>query len=211
MKTRIWALSSLVLILGLSSCNNDAEGTKNEESDEKMCIYSYNEGTTEFEWMAYKTTAKKGVAGTFTDIVMDSEPSEDPIDVVKSMAFTMKTSSTETLDEGRNAKVIEHFFGRLNTKEIHGKVTDVNEDKGTATVMISMHGVSYDIEGNYTLTDDNKFSFTSSIDVSWWNGMVGIEALNKVCEDLHKGDDGISKLWSEVGLSFSTTLKSDCD
>ena len=211
MKTRILVLSSLLLVLGMSSCSNGKEETTDEKSEKDICLYSYNEGSTNFEWVAYKTTAKKGVAGTFTDIVMDFEPSESPIEVIKSMAFTMKTASTETNDEGRNAKIVEHFFERLNTKEIYGKVTGVNEKEGTATVMISMHGISYDIEGEYTLTEDHVFSFNSSIDVTWWNGMAGIDKLNEVCGPLHAGEDGISKLWSEVGVSFSTTLQSDCD
>lgn len=211
MKTRILALSSLVLVLGLSSCGNGEEAESKDESATDMCVYSYSEGTTDFEWIAYKTSEKVGVPGTFNEIIMDSEPSDDPIEVIKSMKFTMVTASTETNEESRNAKIVEHFFGRLNTKEIYGKVTAVNEEKGTATVMISMHGISYDIEGEYTLDDSNTFSFSSVVDVSWWNGMAGIEALNSVCEDLHKGADGESKLWSEVAVSFSTTLESDCD
>ena len=183
MKTRILALSSLVLLLGLSSCSNDKDETTGGESEENICMYSYNEGSTDFEWVAYKTTEKKGVAGTFTDIVMDFEPSENPIEVIKSMAFTMKTASTETNDEGRNAKIVEHFFGKLNTEEIKGKVTGINEKEGTATVMISMHGISYDIEGDYTLSDDHVFSFNSSIDVMWWNGMAGIACRNFVKVD----------------------------
>ncbi|MFT5582308.1 MAG: hypothetical protein ACI9G9_001573 [Psychromonas sp.] len=35
-------------------------------------------------------------------------------------------------------------------------------------------------------------------------------ALNTICKDLHTGDDGVSKLWSEVDLNFSTVLQTDC-
>ena len=210
MKTRILALSTMILALGLSSCGDDAESVDQDKSDEGICIYSYNDGTTDFEWTSYKTSAKVPVAGTFNEITVTSESSEDPLEVIKSLNFSMNTASVETTNEERNGKIAEHFFGTLSTPEITGKVTAVNEESGKATIMVTMHGISIDIEGDYTM-EDNTFSFTSSIDVGKWNGMAGIEALNTVCSDLHTGDDGVSKLWSEIGLSFSTTLSSDCD
>lgn len=210
MKARILALSSLVLVLGLSSCSSEEDGTEIDDSDKSVCVYSYNEGSTDFEWTSYKTNAKKPVTGTFNEISITSEDSEDPMEVIKSMKFSMNTASVETNDEARNVKVAEHFFGTLSTSEITGKVTGINEESGKATIMITMHGISFDVEGDYTM-EDGTFTYASSIDVSSWNGMAGIEALNAVCADLHTGEDGISKLWSEVGLSFSTTLKSDCD
>lgn len=73
-----------------------------------------------------------------------------------------------------------------------------------------MNDISIDVEGDYTF-ESNTFTFDSMVDVASWNGLPGITALNTVCEDLHTGEDGVSKLWSEVQLSFSTTLKSDCD
>lgn len=209
MKTRIVAYTSLILALGLSSCGGEA-GTEEPKEDKEICIYSYNEGSTEFQWTAYKTNAKVPVSGTFNEITVTSEASENPLEVIESIKFTMKTASVESTNPERDAKISEHFFGTLNTTEITGKVTGINEKKGKATIMITMHDISFDIEGDYTM-ENNLFSFTSSMDVSSWNGMAGIGALNTVCSDLHTGDDGVSKLWSEVGLSFSTTLSSDCE
>ena len=73
-----------------------------------------------------------------------------------------------------------------------------------------MNGVSIDIVGDYTF-ENNIFMFNSEIDVSSWNALTGITALNNVCKDVHTGEDGISKLWPKVELSFITKLKSDCD
>lgn len=209
MKTRIVAFTSLFLALGLSSCGDEV-GTDEPKEDNEICLYSYNEGSTEFEWTAYKTNAKVPVAGTFNEIIVTSEDSENAIEVIESIEFSMNTASVESTNADRDAKIAEHFFGTLNTTEITGKVTGINEKTSKATIMIEMHGIAFDIEGDYTM-EDNTFSFSSSIDVSSWNGMAGIVALNTVCSDLHTGDDGVSKLWSEVGLSFSTTLTSDCD
>ena len=40
-----------------------------------------------------------------------------------------------------------------------------------------------------------------------FNGSKAMESLNKVCFDLHKGPDGISKTWSEVEINVATYLK----
>lgn len=210
MKTRIVAFASLVLALGLSSCGDEASTEEAPKEDGDICLYSYNEGTTDFTWTAYKTSAKVPVAGTFNEITVTSEVSEDALEVIESIEFSMNTATVESTNPERDAKIAEHFFGTMNTTEITGKVQGVDEATGKATIMIEMHGIAFDIDGDYTM-DGNTFSFNSSIDVSSWNGMAAIVALNTVCSDLHTGEDGVSKLWSEVGLSFSTTLISDCE
>lgn len=210
MKTRILLFGALVLSLGLGSCGGDEAAPAEGEDEGEICEYSYNEGTTEFAWTSYKTTGKKEVGGTFNDINVESDVSDNAIDVLESIKFTMNTKSVETNDEGRNAKVAEFFFGTINTPMITGNVASVNPKTGKAVITVTMNNISFDVEGDYTL-EGEKFSYTSSIDVSSWNGMPGIEALNTQCADLHTGDDGVSKLWSEVGLSFSTVLKKNCD
>lgn len=210
MKTKIFALAALAFTLGLSSCGDDAKETEGEGADKDICVYSYNEGSTNFEWTSYKTTAKVAVGGTFNDMTVTSEPSENPMEVIESLQFAMNTASVETQNEERNGKIAEQFFGTLETPEITGKVASVNEEMGTAAITVTMHGMSVDVEGGYTM-EDGTFSWSSTIDVDSWNGMAGIIALNTICKDLHKGEDGVSKLWSEIALSFSTTLVSDCD
>jgi polyisoprenoid-binding protein YceI len=210
MKTKILALAAFAFTLGLSSCGEAAKDETGDEADKDICVYSYNEGSTDFEWISYKTNSKKPVPGTFNDISVTSESSEDPLEVIESLQFTMNTASVETANEDRNGKIADKFFGTLETAEITGKVASVNEETGKAAITVTMHGMSVDVEGDYTM-EDGTFSWTSTIDVKSWDGMAGIIALNTLCYDLHTGEDGVSKLWSEVALSFSTTLVSDCD
>ena len=210
MKTKILVFAALAFTLGLSSCGDDPKEIEDEGTDKDICIYSYNEGSTDFEWVAYKTTAKVAVAGTFNEIIVTSESSENPFEVIESLQFKMNTASVETQNEERNGKIAAQFFGVLNTPEITGKVASVNQETGKASMTVTMHGMTADVEGDYTM-EDGIFSWTSSIDVDSWNGMAGIIALNTICKELHSGDDGVSKLWSEIALSFSTTLVSDCD
>ena len=206
MKKAIYIFASLIISIGMVSCGGETEFAPSEEkSDEKIQYYQYNEGMTNFVWTAYKTTAKVGVEGGFNTIKVNSVEGSSPKEVIESIEFTIETSSVETNSEERNLKIAEYFFGTINAPTIEGKISSLNDDN-VAVITITMNGISIDIEGEYTL-EGPAFSFNSSIDVTSWNGVPGIDALNAVCEDLHAGKDGISKLWTEVGLSFNTTLK----
>jgi hypothetical protein len=73
-----------------------------------------------------------------------------------------------------------------------------------------MNDVTKKVPGTYMLEDGN-FAFQATIDVADWNMIPGLNALNKVCRELHRGPDKVSKLWSEVDLLFTTNLKADCE
>lgn len=196
-------------VLTVASCGSHEE-KKEPAKTEKACFYSYNAGSTVMEWTAFKFTEKKGVTGTFTTInVKDGGAKEDPEAVIESLSFSIPVSSVETQNPERNAKIIEHFFKTISTETIEGRVKDL-KDGGKAVIEITMNKITKDVEGNWTL-EDGDFAFHATIDVANWNGLPGIAALNKICYDLHKGPDGVSKLWSEVDLSFTTVLSSDCD
>lgn len=209
MKKGIYWSLAIAGTLVFASCGGEVEEVV-DETPLEICFYEYDNASTEFAWTAYKTTEKKPVGGTFNEIEITSDAaSDDPITLIESMKFSMNTASVETNDESRNEKVARLFFGTINTPTIDGSVKELKDD-GKAVIEVTMNGVSVDIEGDYTL-EDGKFSFSASVDVSSWNAVLGIEALNTECKDLHTGEDGVSKTWSEVALSFSTKLTSDCD
>ena len=192
----------------LFSMNSCTESNETEDTSENVnSTYSYNEASTTLEWISYKTNDTIPVAGGFNEVVVTSTSSDNPKEVIESIQFSINTASVETNNEERNKKIASLFFGTINTPSIEGAIQSLKDD-GTATVMITMNGISFDIDGEYTL-EENTFSFSSRIDLMNWNGMPGIEALNAECEELHKGKDGISKLWSEVALNLSTTLDLD--
>lgn len=207
MKKSIYLFAGILLSMTLASCSSDVESAE-DQTGAPVCTYTYNEGATTISWTAYKTSEKVPVGGGFNSYVVEAVSGTNALDVVKSMSFSIETNSVETNNPDRNTKIAEHFFKSINTEKITGKVKDLSGD-GSAVVTITMNGVDFDTKGDYTLEGEN-FSFKAVIDVSSWNGMSGIEALNTVCKDLHTGEDGVSKLWSEVEISFQTTLKSDC-
>jgi hypothetical protein len=170
----------------------------------------YNPGTTVLEWTAYKFTEKAPVKGTFNKFeIKGLDSSEDPKELIESLTFDIVTESVETQNPERNGKIAEFFFGTIATSHITGKVKSLSQN-GKATIEIKMNGKSQDVVGDYAL-DGGKFSFNGSIDVLNWGAEKGIEALNTKCKELHTGADGKSKLWSEIGLTFTTELLNDCE
>lgn len=203
----MWSLA-IAGTMVFASCGDTEEVV--EETPLEICFYTYDSTATEFAWTSYKFNDKKPVGGTFDVIDITSDGSSDnPIALIESMKFSMKTASVQSANEERDGKIANLFFGTLNTPSIDGSVKKLKDD-GKAIIEVTMNGVKADIEGDYTF-EDGKFSFNTSVDVSIWNALIGIKTLNDACYDLHTGDDGVSKLWSEVALSFSTQFLSDCD
>jgi len=210
MKKHTLFLAFSALFIGLSSCGGDKTATEDATQQEKNCFYSYNSGSTVLEWTAFKFTEKTGVNGTFNKITIEGmEKSDDPKKMIESLAFSIETASVETQNEERNGKIVKLFFGSIATPMITGKVKSLS-DNGKATIEIEMNKMKKDVVGQYTL-ENGIFDFSATIDVLNWNAGNGITTLNTVCKELHTGADGKSKLWSEVDLSFTTELMSDCD
>lgn len=208
-----------VITAGLlfASCGEEAQ-EKTEKTEEKSeirnCLYSYNPASSELNWTAYKFLRKAGVGGTFKEINVDApESTGDVQSMIEALSFQIPITSTETKDDGRNKKIQEFFFGALaSTELISGKVVSLGEN-GKAVLAITMNEITQEVEGDYTL-QGATFTYNTEIDVNDWNAEAGIAALNKECEDLHtdyENGDTESKLWSDVTISFSTTLTEVCD
>jgi len=206
---RIFTLA-LSTALVLASCQDETPPTVETKQEKEICFYSYNEGTTLMEWTAFKFTEKAPVKGTFTEInVAGTLVSDDPMALLSSLTFSIPVSSISSQNEERDGKIMKQFFGTIKTENLTGKVVSLGMDE-TAVLDITMNSLTKAVKGKYTF-EDGKFDFSASIDVGDWSAVPGIKALNTICKDLHTGADGVSKLWAEVDLKFSTTLSSDCD
>jgi polyisoprenoid-binding protein YceI len=200
------------LVFGtLWSCSGSEEA-KEEVVQEvaPACFYTFNPSATIMEWTAFKFTNKAPVKGTFNEIEYTGTlKSDDMMAILRSMEFSIPTNTVETQNEDRNGKILKHFFETLNTLELTGKMVSISED-GKATIQVNLNDLSKEVEGTYTI-NGSDFAFKANMDVAKWDGMPGIDALNKICKDLHTGEDGKSKLWSTIDLSFTTTFTSDCN
>lgn len=199
-----------------SACNTGGNTQQNEaEASEtpnlqNECSYSFDSENTKLNWTAYKFTEKVGVSGTFNTFTINQTNEADAIASVFSNAeFEIATESVNSNDEGRDYKIKQYFFGSLASGEVlKGKLLSLNND-GTASIVLRMNEVEKEIDAQYTI-EENTITLSAVLDVENFNAAIGISALNAVCDELHKGSDGISKLWPEVKIQIVSTLKKNC-
>lgn len=213
MKKSAMVIMAIALGLSLSSCNNTAETKQGTEAAVKTCLFSYDNASSSVGFTAYKFLSKKGVGGVFKEInVQGMQENEDAQKVIESLSFEIPIASLDTKDAGRDAKINKFFFETIQTAKITGKVLKLDSSKGEASLSITMNGISKDVSGKYSL-EDGHFVFNTDINVADWNALPGIEALNKECAALHTdkaNGEKEPKLWSDVTISFETTLKKEC-
>lgn len=162
--------------------------------------------TTVVNWTAYKTTSKVPVKGQFSDLII-----ENPVKASTSMAalnglkFSIPISSLFTNDTIRDGKLKKFFFGTLkNTSSITGTISMDTETSGSVTM--TMNGISQVLPIVYEISEQ-IVTIEALMELDNWKAQAAIEALNAVCKDLHTGEDGITKTWTEVKIEVTAHLK----
>ena len=198
-----------IIAINFLACKSEkkAEPKKEIEEVEKKstATFSLQNATNDIHFTAYKTTDKVAVGGQFKKVEITSGGEGNTIkEAINNAEFSIPVSSIFTKDTSRDYKIMKFFFGVMdNTKLLSGKFVIENDSIGYTN--ITMNGISEKVPFSYTIT--NKiFSMQATMDVNKWNASAALESLNKQCYDLHKGADGISKTWSEVALSISSTF-----
>lgn len=201
-----------LILLGslLSSCTNETKtNSKQEEKTKKNCYLTIDEKQSKLNWTAFKTTDKLAVNGSFDQFnIHSNSTNEDITDLIKSTKFTINTSSINSGNEGRDAKLVEFFFGTLTDSEtITGKVEYVKENN--VIFKLSFNGQTMSVPFEYNFLHKN-LTIKGVIDVNKFHGKKAIDKLNEACNDKHKGKDGISKTWPEVLVAFTTKIETKC-
>jgi polyisoprenoid-binding protein YceI len=220
MKTRniFGTLAISILVAGCGGNTEQKEVVSEEpvakEEAIESCTYSLGPDTAEVMWIAYKYTERVGVKGRFEEVnVANSGTGSSISDVLKGTTIEINTESSNSGDPTRDPKIKETFFGSLeNGQEITGELTSVSGDNvsGQVEANITMNGLTKPVSGEYSLKDsDLEIKFQLSVET--WSASEALNAINKVCEDLHKGADGESILWPDVTVYVNTTLTKDCN
>lgn len=201
-------LLSLFIISSISiiSCGDHKKKDDSKAKDVSEKTYTIVPETTTINWIAYKTTSKLPVKGQFTKFSIEhSKNGSSVIEALDGLNFSIPVNSLFTKDTIRDGKLKKFFFGTmLNTKEIKGTLHFVNETTGT--VDITMNGISQVLPITYVI-DGEMVSIEAVMNLDNWKAQAAIEALNLACLDLHKGEDGVSKTWSEVKIEVVAYLK----
>ncbi len=214
MKRFIYVLSFALIAASCAPNAGSDEGTsETEEVKGENCYYTFNADSTNMTWTGYKFTEKVGVSGTFTEIVTANiQNSPSIIDAVANAEFKIPITSVESNNEDRNKKIIDYFFGSINTEVIYGRVAGLSgtEESGQAEIIINMNNQDVQVFMPYTF-QDGILNMSAVIDIFEWNGQMGVERLNEACYDLHKSADGVSKLWPDVKIELNAVFDTVCE
>ena len=124
---------------------------------------------------------------------------------MNNLNFSIPISNLITKDESRDAKIKASFFGSmLDTEFIKGTIKSSN-NQYVAT--LTMNGVTNNLPLEVTVTDERRVSLKGVMQLKDWDALNALAALNKVCFELHKGSDGVSKTWEDVEIVVSTFLR----
>ena len=197
-------ITCIVLLLSISivSCKNNP---KKEIKETPQISYTLDQSTSKVGWTGYKTTDKVPVKGEFKIITISNPKSSgNASKLLDGVEFSIPVSSIFSNNEDRDGKLQKFFFGIMDQTELlSGKITLKNESTGSLTV--KMNAMSKSLPINYTFKD-SKFTFSGTMNLDEWGGQAAIASINKVCENLHKGADGISKTWNEVEINASISV-----
>lgn len=209
-KITIIYLLIIATTFNFTACKSDSEKVNAKDASKieikkASSAFSVNNATNDIKFIAYKTTDKVGVPGWFKKINVTAGGDGDSVrEAINNAEFSIPVSSLHTKDTSRDYKIKKFFFGMMeNTELLSGKLMISDQTNGKAT--IKMNGIIKEIPFTYTIVD-KTFSLTSSMDVKDWKATKALSSLNKVCELLHTGSDGISKTWSEVSLNITSTF-----
>lgn len=201
----------LGLIPFLFSCGGSEEveeETTNEEVVEETCTYSYDESSTILTWTAFKLTEKVGVDGSFDEINVIANESEDMFGVLTGATFDIPVASVNSQDPVRDPKIRDAFFGSMDsTASITGEIISI--DATTAKVSINMNNKTVEYDGEVTV-EGESITMKTTINILDFDGQGSIDAIGVVCEEKHTGEDGINKFWEDVNIAVQTKLVKDC-
>lgn len=201
-------LFALALTLAFAiSCKSDKKESETETTTEAVATENYvvKPEATSVKWTAYKTTEKKPVGGEFTTLNFDSKSGASPQEALNGLEFSIPISSLFTKDESRDSKLKVSFFGSmLDTEFLSGKISYEGD---ACKAAITMNGVTNDLPLEVSITDERRISMTGTMQLKDWDALGALEALNKVCFELHKGPDGVSKTWEDVAIEVNTFLR----
>ncbi len=214
MKNRLALL--LFVLMSVSYACNDAsqEGVKEaiepvvetDKIEEVQNEYSLSPSNTSLSFTAYKTTDKAPVKGVFQTLDFEERRASDLETLLNGLTFSIPVSSlfTDDATKTRDPKIKESFFGAmLNTELLSGQIISEN---GEYIAEIKMNDVTARLPLNVQISDENVLSATATVNLADWDALDALTSLNKVCFDLHKGGDGVSKTWEDVAVEITAKL-----
>ncbi len=200
-----FAIFSLFLILFLACQNNKKSSPQKPVPKEKLQTTTWilNEDASSIHWTGFKTTGKIPVKGVFQNFeIKGVKPATILKDALKQAQADINIYSVFSDNEDRDSKLIGDLFESMtDTEHIYARVEKIVND----SIIINIHMNAHEKIVPMALKVDEKkgiVRFSGSIDLlKDFGAKKAFDKFHKACFDKHKGPDGVSKTWTEVGVS----------
>jgi hypothetical protein len=165
----------------------------------------------ELKWTAFKTTKKVPVTGTFKNIelikINNSNPTSEVHKWLTSYSFSFDVKSVDTQNPQRDKTLTDNFFGLFKTSLeylpgsilITGKVKTIDPNNQTLIALLNVNAINKEVPLKFSF-QNNTLELIGSIDLLDFGLNEAYSKLHTACLDLHKGEDGVSKTWTQVDL-----------
>lgn len=172
---------------------NQVEQTQDKQDTQKQDL-NYT-----LQWTAFKTPAKAGVNGSFTDVKLNGVDLKAATleQGLQGATFAIVTKTVTTKDPARDQTLVTNFFDKM-TGNINGFFGEFKD--GKVLVHLTMNGKTIDKEFTYT-NIENGVQLEGSIDiVSDFAAQTAFDTLHEACKGLHEG-----KTWTDVNIVVDIT------
>lgn len=220
MKKHILSIGSVLMLFACGSSTSESSNNQPSTTDstsnkstivDTTCTNQYSAEKTWIKFGAFKTTDRKEVGGEFKEFtIQGTQQADTHEEIFANATVNIPIYGLDTKDLGRNKRIKDEFFGTMsNTEVLKGKVIGFNTDSSVVNLELTMNDLSKEVSLNYSISGDT-IKLHGNIDVLNWEGADAIAALNKACETLHKGADGVSKTWPDVNIYITSVIQSTC-
>lgn len=213
MKKLIFVCLAAVLSTTYSCKKSTEESTPNEmESQTEVSAtpqFHLVKDAVKVGFTAYKTTEKVPVGGKFTEIeITNTQPGDTPLEALDGTTFKIPVSSLFTNDATgtRDPKILGFFFKVMKNTEFISGVFNVGENDA-CSIDVTLNDETANIPLTHEITSENNYTFKGVMNLENWNALDAVASINKACEALHTGADGVSKTWSEVAVEAQVVLE----
>lgn len=210
-------IAFLCLAVALSttySCKKSTKDSVDNETENQIeasatTQFHLVKDATKVSFTAYKTTEKTPVGGKFTQIdITNTQAGDTALEALNGTTFKIPVSSLFTNDATgtRDPKILGFFFGVMKNTEFISGVFNVGEDEA-CSIDVTLNGETSNIALTHEMTSENHYTFKGVMNLENWNALDAVASINKACEALHTGADGVSKTWSEVAVEAQVVLE----
>lgn len=148
------------------------------------------------EWTGFKTPAKKGVKGTFTNIKLDNVNSVGTAatDELAGANFTIITSSVSSGDAKRDQNINNFLFKKMAGQNITGTFGKFTANQ--VPIQITMNNVTKKIPFNFEQKGDTLVVKGTVDIVKDFSATGALASFAEACKVMHEG-----KTWSDVNIT----------